>query len=48
MQSVPMRLGRWGIIKPFLLRVRADKVRDQARTSASVLPLPVTTRACLE
>jgi hypothetical protein len=33
MQSVALRLGRCGIIKSFLLRVRDDAAQDQARSS---------------
>jgi len=48
MKSVPVRLGGWGIINPFLLRVRGDEAQDRARSSARVLPLPITARASPE
>ena len=48
MQSVLLRLGRCDIIGPFLLRVRGDEAKDRARSSAGVLPVPITATASRE
>jgi hypothetical protein len=48
MQSVPARLGRFGIINPFLLRVRGGEAKDRAGSSAGVRPVPITARASWE
>jgi len=47
-QSVEVRLGRRGIINPFLLRVRGNEAKDRARSSAGVLPIPIAARASPE
>jgi len=41
----PLRLGRWGIINPFLLRVWRDEAEDRARSPAGVLTVPITATA---
>jgi len=48
MQSEQVRLGRWGIINPFLLRVPGGEAKDRARSSVGVLPVPITARASRE
>ncbi len=40
-----LRLGKCGIIDPFLLRVWGHEVKDQARSSAAGLPVPIMARA---
>ncbi len=44
----PVRLGRCGIINPFLLRASGDEAQDRARSSAGALPVPITARASPE
>jgi len=48
MQSGPVRLGRCGIINPFLLPVRGGGAQDRARLSAVVLPVLLMARASPE
>jgi len=42
MQSVAGEARNMCIINPFLLRVPGDEGQDRARSSAGVLPVPIT------
>jgi len=48
MQSAPLRLGRCGVINPFLLPLPGDEAQDGARSSGGALPVPITARASPE
>jgi len=43
-----VRLGGLGIINPFFLCGPGDEVKDRARGSAGVLPVPIVARASRE